>query len=142
MLLQNDNCSSGVFKGDQHGRGCCLHFLLRGRMEEDCPKYGKKFFQDIEGDVAAWEREDGWETVGKVETMMLRLFISTALSIISYMPLQEGRHLLCDGAGRRPKNDFPSENLLVESRRSLQEVWRTTSHRRQCISCRRDFCNG
>ena len=142
MLLQNDNCSSGVFKGDQHGRGCCLHFLLRGTMVEVCRKYCKQFFQDIEGDIAAWEREDGWETVGKVETVMLRLFISMYTRQHYLMPFQEGRHLLYDRAGRRPKDDFPSENLLVESRRPLQEVWRTTSHRRQCFGCRRDFCNG
>ena len=43
-----------------------------------------KFFKDLRGDVASWEKEDEWETVGKVETVMLRLFISiTATNLCS-----------------------------------------------------------
>ena len=42
------------------------------------------FFEDLRGDVASWEKEDEWETVGKVETVVLRLFFSiTATNICS-----------------------------------------------------------
>ena len=50
-------------------------------------------FQDVQGDVASWEREDEWERVGKADIVMLRLFISTAVNIFSchvMLTAQEG----------------------------------------------------
>ena len=35
----------------------------------------QSIFQDIQGDVASWEKEDEWKTVGKVDAVMLRSFI-------------------------------------------------------------------
>ena len=32
----------------------------------------KNKFQGVQGDVASWEKEDGWETVGKVNLVKLR----------------------------------------------------------------------
>ena len=49
----------------------------------------QSFFQDIQGDIASWEKEDEWETVGKVDAVMLRF-----LTIITIMMMpchsQEG----------------------------------------------------
>ena len=53
----------------------------------------QNFFQDFQGDVASWEREEEWEKVGKADTVMLRLFIITAVSIFSshvMLSAQEG----------------------------------------------------
>ena len=49
----------------------------------------QSFFQDIQGDIASWEKEDEWETVGKVDAVMLRSFI---IITIMMMPChaQEG----------------------------------------------------
>ena len=39
------------------------------------------FFQRLQGDVASWERLEGWEAVGKVEQIVMRwvLTINTFL---------------------------------------------------------------
>ena len=69
------NCS-GFFKSYQHGGGCCLHHLFRGRLRKvDLFAKNLEVFQDVRGDIASWEKEEGWETVGDVNIVTLRLLV-------------------------------------------------------------------
>ena len=43
-------------------RQACKSFLL----------LGEKSLKDLRGDVASWEKEDGWETSGEVNVVTLR----------------------------------------------------------------------
>ena len=72
-LLSNDNSSkflcnnnsSGVLKGCQHGRGCCLHFLLRGRMTGFCLKYYKVSFRIFKGTLLLGKRKMSGRQLGR-----------------------------------------------------------------------------
>ena len=63
---------AGLFKSYQLGGGSCLHHLLPGRLVKVVVFGRKSLFKDLRGDIASWEKEDGWETSGEVRVVTLR----------------------------------------------------------------------